>query len=96
MPPPPYPPLCGAKARELGIIHNLMESFVAMDIISGATSSVSDGRTVSEDEGTYSAAAGEVATSGASSSLARYGQVMDIGGFIEWLYARQDLAHSED
>ncbi|KAI0806968.1 N-terminal glutamine amidase-domain-containing protein [Fomes fomentarius] len=91
MPPPPYPPLCGAKARELGIVHNLMESFVAMDVISGAAISVSDGRTVAEDEGTYSAPgfAGEIATSGvgagarASSSLARYGQVMDIGGFMQ-------------
>lgn len=29
-PPPPYPALCGLKARELGVTHNLMSSFVAM------------------------------------------------------------------
>ncbi|KAH9929648.1 N-terminal glutamine amidase-domain-containing protein, partial [Amylocystis lapponica] len=29
-PPPPYPPLCGRMARELGITHNLLDSFVAM------------------------------------------------------------------
>ena len=30
MPPPPYPPLCGNKARALGVTNNLMESFVSM------------------------------------------------------------------
>ncbi|GBE82628.1 hypothetical protein SCP_0410130 [Sparassis crispa] len=28
-PPPPYPPLCGRRAREAGVVHNLME-FVSM------------------------------------------------------------------
>ncbi|KAH8108170.1 N-terminal glutamine amidase-domain-containing protein [Cristinia sonorae] len=31
-PPPLYPPLCGAKAREKGVGHNLMESFVSMRV----------------------------------------------------------------
>jgi len=36
-PPPEYPPLAGAKARERGITNNLMESFVRMDARPAAT-----------------------------------------------------------
>ena len=32
MPPPPYPPLCGAKAKERGVVNNLMASFVTMAV----------------------------------------------------------------
>ena len=27
---PPYPPICGQKAREQGITNNLMDSYVSM------------------------------------------------------------------
>lgn len=33
MPPPAYPPLCGANARTRGVKHNLMDAFVAMGAI---------------------------------------------------------------
>jgi hypothetical protein len=29
--PPPYPPLCGRKARERGVTNNLMSHFVGME-----------------------------------------------------------------
>ena len=32
MPPPPYPPLRGTKARALGVTNNLMASFVSMSL----------------------------------------------------------------
>jgi len=32
MPPPAYAALCGRKAEQLGIFHNLMESYVSMSL----------------------------------------------------------------
>ncbi len=92
-PPPPYPPLCGVKAKELGITHNLMESFVAMDIKPVPVS-------VAEEEGPAPVAevrsvgfpdhSGAGKAANASASVVQYGQVMDVAGFVRWLSRESD------
>lgn len=42
-PPPPYPALCGLKARERDVTHNLMSSFVAMSASAQPARSGEDG-----------------------------------------------------
>ncbi|KAI0350075.1 hypothetical protein OH77DRAFT_1413760 [Trametes cingulata] len=71
-PPPPYPPLRGEKARAMGIVHNLMESFVAMDLRPAP---------LAEE----SAALREGEAQDPRSSAARYGQVMNAEAFVRWL-----------
>ncbi|RDX52697.1 hypothetical protein OH76DRAFT_1399945 [Lentinus brumalis] len=93
MPPPPYPPLCGVKAKELGLAHNLMESFVAMDIKPVSVS-------VAEEEGPAPAAelrsvgspdhSGAGKAANASATAVQYGQVMDVAGFVRWLSVSGD------
>ena len=87
-PPPPYPPLCGARARELGIAHNLMESFVAMDDVmpnpaAEEEEDVPVAATITGVGAPIDAGAGMRARS--ANNAVRYGQVMDVGSFVRWL-----------
>ncbi|KAI0781311.1 N-terminal glutamine amidase-domain-containing protein [Trametes elegans] len=75
-PPPPYPPLCGAKARAMGIVNNLMDSFVAM----GSSALRAGG----EAAGLSREAEAE------EDAAAQYGQVMDLGAFVRWLTGSQN------
>lgn len=75
-PPPGYPPICGAKARAMGIADNLMRSFVAMDALPAPLAEEVEG----EDEGPGST----------GSEVVRYGQVMDMDGFLHWLAGSPD------
>ncbi|KAI8998996.1 N-terminal glutamine amidase-domain-containing protein [Trametes punicea] len=85
MPPPPYPPLRGAKARALGITNNLMESFVAMDVDPITSPPAAAGA-----EGFVEPREGEERNP--RSPAARYGQVMDLEGFVAWLAgSRKDV-----
>ncbi|PIL30513.1 hypothetical protein GSI_07213 [Ganoderma sinense ZZ0214-1] len=102
-PPPPYAPLRGVKAREQGITHNLMESFVAME--PDATSS----RAAEEEEDLPEKALRTSPRVGASDDdgnaatvqrvghrsargAVRYGQVMDVGAFMSWLSTADDAS----
>ncbi|RPD59122.1 hypothetical protein L227DRAFT_576350 [Lentinus tigrinus ALCF2SS1-6] len=98
-PPPPYPPLRGRKARELGIAHNLMESFVAMGITPASVA------VAQEEEGPVlraaepqtmgppadSGGAEKAATRARSAAAMQYGQVTDVGGFVRWLSGESEL-----
>ncbi|KAI0956822.1 hypothetical protein AcW1_005409 [Taiwanofungus camphoratus] len=49
--PPRYPPLCGRRARELGVTHNLMDSFVAMTAASVSSCRRTDAGKVDAQQG---------------------------------------------
>ncbi|KAI0328116.1 hypothetical protein GY45DRAFT_1255775 [Cubamyces sp. BRFM 1775] len=80
MPPPPYPPLCGAKARALGVTNNLMASFVSM--------SRAHVQTPARDTQDTPAPAPRHLAAG-------YGQVMDMDGFVAWLAGPAGSENSE-
>ncbi|KAL1947427.1 hypothetical protein VTO73DRAFT_14388 [Trametes versicolor] len=77
-PPPGYPPICGAKARAMGIADNLMRSFVAMDALPAPLAE--EGEDKCEDKGPGST----------ESEAVRYGQVMDMDAFLDWLAGSPD------
>ena len=102
-PPPPYPPLCGVKARELGITHNLMESFVAMEPDATSSRAAEEDEDVPEKALRASPRAGSPDDYGNAASVqrasdrgaraaVRYGQVMDIGAFMSWLSLADDAS----
>ncbi|KAI0648246.1 N-terminal glutamine amidase-domain-containing protein [Trametes meyenii] len=72
-PPPAYPPLRGAKAREMGVVHNLMESFVEMGLHWPAP--------LAEEFVEVREGEGQVV----GRPAAEYGQVMRMGDFVKWL-----------
>ncbi|EIW60754.1 uncharacterized protein TRAVEDRAFT_71054 [Trametes versicolor FP-101664 SS1] len=84
-PPPGYPPICGAKARALGITDNLMRSFVAMDALPAPLAEEPVTRREGEDEGSGSM----------GSEAVRYGQVTDMVGFLNWLAGSPDAGREE-
>ena len=98
MPPPPYPPLRGRKAQELGVVHNLMSAFVAMDITpdcgsgSAAEEELEEGPipAVGRSAGPLDSAADDagnaaMATGARGAAAEQYGQVMDVGSFVRGL-----------
>ena len=99
MPPPPYPPLRGRKAQGLGVVHNLMSAFVAMDITptcgSGSAAEEEDeespinpavGRSAGPLDSAAAADPGKATGArGAAAAAEQYGQVMDVGSFVRWL-----------
>ncbi|KAI1788484.1 N-terminal glutamine amidase-domain-containing protein [Ganoderma leucocontextum] len=101
-PPPPYPPLRGVKAREQGIVHNLMESFVAMEPDAISSRAAEEDEDLPERDLRTSARvgspddAGNATTTRAGDRSARaavqYGQVMDVGAFVRWLSAADDAS----
>ena len=75
-PPPPYPPLCGSKAREMGVTDNLMTRWVSMK----------DGANPLLHQGTIQASFGKEQTQDDVHPEPRvYGEVMDMSGFLSWL-----------
>ena len=98
MPPPPYPPICGPKARAAGIVNNLMESYVTMDI-ERRPASASDAK----EEGAVPAFAstevgldiaspddGHATAEARSAGMMEYGRVMDMEGFVQWISGKQN------
>ncbi|OJT11128.1 hypothetical protein TRAPUB_12342 [Trametes pubescens] len=83
-PPPGYLPICGAKARAMGIVDNLMGSFVAMDALPAphaeGSAACREDEDKCEDEGPWSI----------ESEAVRYGQVMDMDAFLRWLPGSSD------
>ncbi|TCD65624.1 hypothetical protein EIP91_002429 [Steccherinum ochraceum] len=72
-PPPPYPPLRGDKAKTIGVLHNLMDSFVSMK--RPATSFGVDQSRKQDSTGAPVTAA----------VVDTYGEVMDISTFVLWV-----------
>lgn len=86
MPPPPYPPLCGAKAKAMGVVNNLMASFVSMAIKPASQPAAEDIPSLDVGSGGGFAAPVDAAAGPRRSAAAgEYGQVMDMGAFVRWL-----------
>lgn len=64
----------------MGIADNLMRSFVAMDALPAPLAEEAVTRRKGEDEG----------SGPMESEAARYGQVMDVDGFLHWLAGSPD------
>ncbi|KAI0747676.1 hypothetical protein C8Q80DRAFT_1168047 [Daedaleopsis nitida] len=91
MPPPPYPPLCGAKAKAMGVVNNLMASFVSMAIKPASQQPAAEdiphphpASLVVGSDGEFAAPV-DAGAGPRSATAGEYGQVMDMGGFVRWM-----------
>ncbi|OCH90302.1 hypothetical protein OBBRIDRAFT_812793 [Obba rivulosa] len=74
-PPPAYPPLCGARARERGVTHNLMDAFVAMSLTAPSACACPEGPGAQVTE----------------SPEVTLGRVVDMAGFLDWVSGEERL-----
>ncbi|CCM03693.1 uncharacterized protein FIBRA_05838 [Fibroporia radiculosa] len=78
-PPPTYPPISGCRARETGVVHNLMDRYVAMRLPPMASCSLP---AVSDRAGAEDRTEGETA----------FGEVMDMAQFVYWITGARAVA----